>query len=229
MATFQFSDSIIDKAYFISTGGFQIIRCYVEANKVNPPNAKTHMYIHLVQPILASIIGQYDAQTKDAFGQIWINSSKPMSRLDFVALKAKTLELVEAKLDLTISAIVGPFWSCTQNAFGSISGQDRVHPKTGLITIRQLLTFYKNADNKVDFAHFTTLKDLATNCSMNLRKGNHWVAEKKPRFERPAQSNNQDQLAQLMKMVEQLNATVSAQQQQINIQQQQINILLSRR
>lgn len=71
----------------------------------------------------------------------------------------------------TISSIIGANWSQTVNYHHTVSGQDRIHSKTALLTFGQIFEFYKNARGVVDFGHFTTLKDLATNCSMSLGRG----------------------------------------------------------
>ncbi len=74
----------------------------------------------------------------------------------------------------TISSIVGANWHQTVNAFGTISGQDRVHPKAGLLTLNDVLVYYKNSSGIIDFEHFTTLKDLVNNVSLNSRRNNKY-------------------------------------------------------
>ena len=178
-----------------------------------------------------------------------------LHRLAGDKIKKMIVEKFNKLADMTISALVGPFWSCAVNGYGSVSGQDRVHPKAGLLTVRQILEFYTNADGEVDFGHFTQLKDVVNNRSMNFKKRNHWPQRQQhapqPREWTPRQqwtpplpqapSVDQGQLAQLMKMVEQLSKTVEtlqtndaakqaqieAQQSQIEAQQVQIETLLA--
>lgn len=165
--------------------------------------------------------------------------------------KKMVVEKINADADKTISALVGPFWSCEVNKYGSVSGQDRVHPKAGLLTVRQILEFYTNADGEVDFGHFTQLKDLVNNRSMNFKKRSHWPQRQQhtprpqqyapqqhapqPREWTPnkkwspplpqAPSVDQGQLTQLMKMVEQLSKTVETLQTNDAAKQTQIEAL----
>ncbi len=71
----------------------------------------------------------------------------------------------------TISSVLGANWSQHTNSYGTVSGQDRIHPKTGLLTLGQIFDFYTTVDKKLDFQHFTTLKDIAINCSMAMGRG----------------------------------------------------------
>lgn len=84
----------------------------------------------------------------------------------------RVLEKADAVLkSSTISSIVGANWSEVVNRYGTVSGQDRIHPKTALLTFGGIFEFYKNEQGVVDFGHFTSLKDLATNCSMSFGRG----------------------------------------------------------
>lgn len=155
--------------------------------------------------------------------------------IDLNQIKIHGLQTVLAPiLDSTISKLIGPFWKAKKNAYGSISGQDKVHDRAGLITIRQLFEFYTNKDGEIDFGHFETLKDVVNNCSMNSRKRNHWKPveqQAERRTDRRIERNvgNTDRTSQLIQLVQSLNTTVATQQQQINAMQQQINMLLARR
>lgn len=54
---------------------------------------------------------------------------------------------------------------------------DYVSDRAGILTVQQLLEFYRNADGEVDFGPFALLKDAANNCALHLDRRCHWGSE----------------------------------------------------
>lgn len=159
--------------------------------------------------------------------------------IDEIMKEVDTL-LTPAFKSQTISSVVGPFWSCMTNKFGTVSGQDRIHPETGLLTFGEILNFYKTPSGEFDFKNFTSLKDVATNCSLSIGRG-------AKSFQKPAQSGVQPplprgeparqsddvlrnlvatqsaEIEQLKKMFDVMMSAQSIQAMKINVQAAKIN------
>jgi hypothetical protein len=185
-------------------------------------------YVCVRHPILQSLAGNTTGKYHSVAPEAKKFAEDPL--LCIANTKQATIDeiiaLINKNADMTISSLVGAFWNWIV--------RDRVHPKAGLLTVRQILEFYTTADGEVDFGHFTQLKDAVNNRSMNLKKRSHWPQRQQhapqqhapqprewtPRQQwssLPSQASpvDQGQIAQLMKMVEQLSKTVETQQAQI--------------
>ena len=143
----------------------------------------------------------------------------------------------------TISSVMGANWSEHRNGFGTISGQDRIHPKTGLMTLGEILDFYMKEDGSYDFKQFTTLKDIANNCSMSKARGVKSFHKHEPsRFQKATKPQKQStthgddttelrkmidanraEIKEMKKMMARMQSMISAQQKIIEAQGKKIN------
>jgi len=120
-------------------------------------------------------------------------------------------------LSRTLSSYIGSQWNPAYDHHS-----DRLHPKTGLLTLQQIIDYYTRPNGKLDFDHFTSLKDIATNCSMNIRQENHW----KPKRVQPAHPRQQSpQTIGSNAAVEEWKQIVQQQRIQIEQQNEQIKML----
>ena len=121
-----------------------------------------------------------------------------------------------ADLSRTISSYIGSDWTPYDRH------SDRVHPKAGLLTLQQIVDYYTRPNGELDFDHFDNLKDIATNCSMNLKQKNHW----KPKRVQPARSKSSDgTVEEWKKIVQQQHDQINQQRDQIDQQRDQIKLL----
>jgi hypothetical protein len=68
--------------------------------------------------------------------------------------------ITDRLLESTVVDMFGEYWGCCKR-YG-------IHPRTQLLTLRQILDFYKNSDGKVCFHPYTSFRNVADNCSMVL-------------------------------------------------------------
>jgi len=119
---------------------------------------------------------------------------------------------VIVNLGQTITACVGNWWNAS----------DVIDPKTGMLTMGEIVEFFTSPGGELNFGTFTELKDIASYCSIYSEQGNYWTP-----VETTSRLEMRKQLDRQQNMIDAMHCMFKLQNQKIEEQNQKIEALMA--